>query len=115
MRMLVSDDAHQPMTWIARLKRLKGTTEANGWHDRSDLVVRLKGMDSVTRRADWRNQWHGGTTLLADNDDKGGARCVDGVCRTAIEKKVRKEEDDDFFCYLCSNFIHDKPSINHQT
>lgn len=72
-------------------------------------------MDSMTRRADGRNQWHGGTTLLADNDDRGGDRCADGVCRTAIEKKVRKEEDDDFFCYLCSNFIHDKPSINHQT
>ena len=72
-------------------------------------------MDSVTRRADGRDQWHGDTTLLADNDDRGGDRCVDGVCRTAIEKKVRKEEDDDFFCYLCSNFIHDKPSINHQT
>lgn len=66
-------------------------------------------MDSVTRRADWRNQWHDGTTLLADNDDRGGDRCVDGVCRTAIEKKVQKKEDDDFFCYLCSSFIHDKP------
>ena len=109
MRMLVSDDAHQPMTWIARLKRLKGTTGANGWHDRSDLVARLKGMDSVTRRADWRDQWHGGTSLLAGNDDRGGDRCADGVCRTAIEKKVRKEEGDDFFCYLCSRFIHDKP------
>ncbi len=78
-------------------------------------ALKLLSLDSVTRRADWRNQWHGGTTLLADNDDRGGDRCVDGVCRTAIEKKVRKEEDDDFFCYLCSNFIHDKPSINHQT
>lgn len=72
-------------------------------------ALKLLSLDSVTRRADWRNQWHGGTTLLAGNDDRGADRCVDGVCRTAIEKKVRKEEDDDFFCYLCSRFIHDKP------
>lgn len=51
----------------------------------------------MTRHADGRNQWHGGTTLLAGNDDRDGDRCADGVCRTAIEKKVRKEEDDDFF------------------
>ena len=72
-------------------------------------MVQLKGMDSVARRADGRNQWHGDTTLLTGNDDRGGDRCADGVCRTAIEKKVRKKEDDDFFCYLCSSFIHDKP------
>ena len=78
-------------------------------------ALKLLSLDSVTRRADGRNQWHGGTTLLAGNDDRGGDRCADGVCRTAIEKKVRKEEDNDFFCYLCSSFIHDKPSINHQT
>lgn len=78
-------------------------------------ALKLLSLDSVTRRADGRNQWHSGTAQLTGNDDRGGDRCADGVCRTAIEKKVRKEEDDDFFCYLCSSFIHDKPSINHQT
>ncbi len=60
-------------------------------------ALKLLSLDSVTRRADGRNQGHGGTTLLTGNDDRGGDRCADGVCRTAIEKKVRKEEDDDFF------------------
>lgn len=60
-------------------------------------ALKLLSLDSVTRRADGRNQWHGGTTLLTGNDDRGADRCADGVCRTAIEKKVRKEEDYDFF------------------